>query len=195
MRAPVLAVGDGALGFWAAVPDVFPDTTSSVAGSPLSPTYSNYLPKSAQPGARAALAEIYNAEDREHALKAVKAFEADYGVKWLQGAAKTTYVLLEFYSYRRALDPSTHDQPDRVDLRDRPGFGSASEEPPARELLASRWPSTHGVAQPALDGGTCRSLVQTEPSSRRSKLVDGPTISRALSKQGPENGERRSARI
>ncbi len=55
-----------------------------------------------QPGARAALAEIYNAEDRGHALKAVKAFEADYGVKWPKAAAKITDhvdVLLEFYNY------------------------------------------------------------------------------------------------
>ena len=37
------------------------------------------LPKSAHPGAKAALAEIYNAEDKDHAMKAVKAFEADYG--------------------------------------------------------------------------------------------------------------------
>jgi putative transposase len=33
----------------------------------------NCLPKSAQPGARAALAEIYNAEDREHVLSVASA--------------------------------------------------------------------------------------------------------------------------
>ena len=60
------------------------------------------LPKSAHPGAKAALAEIYNAEDREHAEKAVKAFEADYGAKWAKAVAKVTDdldVLLEFYNY------------------------------------------------------------------------------------------------
>jgi hypothetical protein len=40
------------------------------------------LPRSAQPGAKAALAEILNAEDRRHALDAVKAFAAAYGAKW-----------------------------------------------------------------------------------------------------------------
>ena len=62
----------------------------------------NCVPKSAQPGAKAALAEIYNAEDREHAEKAVKAFEADYGAKWPKAVAKITDdldVLLEFYAY------------------------------------------------------------------------------------------------
>ena len=41
----------------------------------------NALPKSAQSGAKAALAEIWNAEDREHAEKAARAFVADYGTK------------------------------------------------------------------------------------------------------------------
>ncbi len=60
------------------------------------------LPKSAQPGARAALAEIYNAEYREHAITAAKTFVADYGVKWPKAAEKITKnldVLLEFYNY------------------------------------------------------------------------------------------------
>jgi len=102
MRAPVLAVGDGALGFWAAVRDVFPDTKEQRCWFHVSANVLNCLPKSAQPGARAALAEIYNAENREHALKAVKAFEADYGVKWPKAATKITDhvdVLLEFYNY------------------------------------------------------------------------------------------------
>jgi len=68
MSAPVLSVGDGALGFWAAVRDVFPDTREQRCWFHLSANVLNCLPKSAQPGARAALAEIYNAQDREHAL-------------------------------------------------------------------------------------------------------------------------------
>ena len=60
------------------------------------------LPKSAHPGAKAALAEIYNAEDKDHAQAAVKAFEADYGAKWPKAVAKITDdldVLLAFYDY------------------------------------------------------------------------------------------------
>ena len=102
MAAPVLAVGDGALGFWAAVREVFPDTREQRCWFHVQANVLNAQPKSAQPGARAALAEIYSAEDREHAAKAARAFAAEYGVKWPKAAAKITDqldVLLEFYNY------------------------------------------------------------------------------------------------
>jgi len=102
MAAPVLAVGDGALGFWAAVRDVFPDTGEQRCWFHKIANVLNCLPKSAQPGAKAALAEIWNAEDREHAEAAVKAFEGDYGTKWPKAVAKITDdldVLLGFYDY------------------------------------------------------------------------------------------------
>jgi len=60
------------------------------------------LSKSAHPGAKKALAEIYNAEDREHAEAAAKAFADVYGAKWPKVAAKITEdldVLLAFYDY------------------------------------------------------------------------------------------------
>ncbi len=60
------------------------------------------LPKSAHPGAKAALAEIYNAEDKDHAHKAAKAFTDLYGAKWPKAVAKITdnlEVLLAFYDY------------------------------------------------------------------------------------------------
>jgi putative transposase len=102
MRAPALAVGDGALGFWKAVREVFPDTKEQRCWFHVGGNVLAALPKSAHPGAKAALAEIYNAEDREHALKAAKAFEADYGAKWPKAVAKITEhldVLLAFYDF------------------------------------------------------------------------------------------------
>ena len=60
------------------------------------------LPKSAQPAAKRAMAEIYNAEDKTHALAAAKAFEREFGTKWAKAAAKITDdldVLLAFYDY------------------------------------------------------------------------------------------------
>ena len=74
MTAPVLAVGDGALGFWKALREVFPDTREQRCWFHVSSNVLAALPKSVHPGAKAALAEIYNAEDRDHALQAVKAF-------------------------------------------------------------------------------------------------------------------------
>jgi transposase-like protein len=102
MRAPVLAVGDGALGFWAAVRTVFPETREQRCWFHKIANVLNVLPKSAQPGAKAALAEIWNAEDKDHALAAAKAFVADYGTKWPKAAAKITDdldMLLAFYDY------------------------------------------------------------------------------------------------
>ena len=48
------------------------------------------LPKSAYPGAKKAVAEIWNAEDRRRALDAVKSFEAVYGAKFPKATAKIT---------------------------------------------------------------------------------------------------------
>ena len=100
MRAPVLAVGDGALGFWKALREVFPATREQRCWFHVSGNVLAALPKSAHPGAKAALAEIYNAEDREHAIRAAKAFEDLYGAKWPKAVAKITDhldVLLAFY--------------------------------------------------------------------------------------------------
>jgi transposase-like protein len=102
MRAPVVAVGDGALGFWVAVREVFPETREQRCWFHKIANVLNALPKSAQPGAKAALAEIWNAEDRGHAEAAAKAFAADYDTKWPKAAAKVADdldVLLEFYDY------------------------------------------------------------------------------------------------
>jgi putative transposase len=102
MRAPVLAVGDGALGFWKALREVFPETKEQRCWFHVQANVLAALPKSAHPGAKAALAEIYNAEDKDHARQAAKAFEAGYGAKWPKASAKITEhldVLLAFYDY------------------------------------------------------------------------------------------------
>jgi len=67
MQTPVLAVGDGALGFWKAVRDVFPETAEQRCWFHKLGNILSALPKSAHPAAKKALAEIYNAEDKTHA--------------------------------------------------------------------------------------------------------------------------------
>ncbi len=79
MRAPVLAMGDGALGFWKALREVFPDTREQRCWFHAGGNVLAALPKSAHPGAKAALAEIWGAEDKDHALAAAKTFEDLYG--------------------------------------------------------------------------------------------------------------------
>jgi transposase-like protein len=102
MRAPVLAVGDGALGFWAGLREVFPDTREQRCWFHKIGNVLGALPKSAHPAAKKALADIWNAEDSDHARRAVKAFQAAYGTKFPKAVAKITDdvdELLAFYDY------------------------------------------------------------------------------------------------
>ncbi len=102
MTAPVLAVGDGALGFWRALRDVFPQTREQRCWFHKSSNVLAALPKSAHPGALAAMKDIYMAEDIDKAQLAVKAFEVDYGKKYPKAVAKIVDdldVLLEFFKY------------------------------------------------------------------------------------------------
>jgi transposase-like protein len=102
MRAPVLAVGDGALGFWAALREVFPATREQRCWFHKIANVLAALPRTAHPGAKKALAEIWNAEDKRHALAAVAAFEAAYGAKFGKAVAKITDdvdVLLAVYDF------------------------------------------------------------------------------------------------
>jgi transposase-like protein len=102
MRAPVLAVGDGALGFWSALREVFPTSREQRCWFHKIGNVLAALPKSAHPGAKRALAEIWNAEDREHARRAVAAFKLAYGAKFGKAVSKITDdldELLAFYDY------------------------------------------------------------------------------------------------
>jgi putative transposase len=102
MRAPVLAVGDGALGFWAALREVFPEARQGRCWVHKVVNVLDCLPKSAQPAARKALAQIRDAEDRQHAEKAIKDFAAAYKAKYPKAVAKITgdqEELLAFYDF------------------------------------------------------------------------------------------------
>ena len=102
MRAPVLAVGDGALGFWGALREVFPQTKEQRCWFHKIANVLGALPKSAHTGAKKALAEIWNAEDKDHARAAAKAFDAAYGAKFPKAVAKITddlEELLAVYDY------------------------------------------------------------------------------------------------
>jgi len=102
MRAPVVAVGDGALGLWAALRDVFPATRHQRDWVHKTANVLGCLPKAVQAGARKALAEIRDAPDRDHARRAIEMFARDYGVKWPKAVAKITddaEELLTFYDF------------------------------------------------------------------------------------------------
>lgn len=88
MRAPVLAVEDGALGFWKALAEVFPDTREQRCWVHKTANVLDSLPKSAQPGAKKAIQDIYNAEDKQHAEAAIKTFVQLYGAKFPKAVKK-----------------------------------------------------------------------------------------------------------
>jgi transposase-like protein len=102
MTAPVLAVGDGALGFWGALAEVFPDTVHQRCWVHKMANVMNALPKSVQPAARGALQEVRDAQDREHAEKALERFAKDYQAKWPKAVDKVTKdreELLAFFDF------------------------------------------------------------------------------------------------
>jgi transposase-like protein len=102
MRAPVLAVGDGALGFWKALAEVFPETREQRCWVHKTADVLDALPKSAQPGAKKAIQDIYNAEDKQHAQAAIKTFAQLYGAKFPKAVKKITddeAELLAFFDF------------------------------------------------------------------------------------------------
>jgi transposase-like protein len=102
MRPPMIAVGDGALGFWAALRDVWPETREQRDWVHKVANVLDALPKSVQPTAKKMLDEIRNAEDRDHADAAAKRFVAEFGPKWPKAADKISSDLdrlLTFYDF------------------------------------------------------------------------------------------------
>lgn len=100
--APELAAGDGALGFWTALRDVYPETreqrcwvhkTSNVLGA---------MPKSLHEKAKVDLQDIWMAETRKEANAAFDLFVETYGVKYEKAVAKLVKdrkELLAFYDF------------------------------------------------------------------------------------------------
>ncbi len=82
MRPPVVAVGDGALGFWAAVRDVWPKTCEQRDWFHKLGNILDKLPQRLQPRVKTALHEVMYAETREQARGAITRFASEYGPKY-----------------------------------------------------------------------------------------------------------------
>ncbi|MGI9592313.1 MAG: IS256 family transposase [Myxococcota bacterium] len=102
MRAPVLAVGDGALGFWKAMRDVWPETRGQRCWVHRIANVLDKLPKRLHTKAKGALHEIMRAETRKAARQAIEHFEADYGAKYPKAVAslrRDETELLAFFDF------------------------------------------------------------------------------------------------
>ena len=100
--APELGVGDGALGFWKALEEVFPSTRHQRCWVHKAVNILNKLPKSLQANARQDLREIWLAPDRVTAERAIATFEAKYAPKYDRAVAclvKDREALLAFYDF------------------------------------------------------------------------------------------------
>ncbi len=101
LSAPVLAVGDGALGFWAALRDIFPETREQRCWVHVTANCLDALPKRLHGDAKEAIAKIYSAPSRAAALEAIKAYSDAFSA-FPKAAKKITGqldVLLAFYDF------------------------------------------------------------------------------------------------
>lgn len=101
-EAPKIAVGDGALGFWAALRKIFPETREQRCWVHKTANVLNKMPKSVQPKAKGDLHEIWQAETRADAEKAFDAFLEKYQAKYAQATEclkKDREQLLSFYDF------------------------------------------------------------------------------------------------
>jgi putative transposase len=99
---PKLAIGDGALGFWTALREVFATTREQRCWVHKTMNVLNAMPKSLQSKAKAHLHDIWQAETRAEAEAAFDFFVGTYGVKWDKAVAKLVKdrdALLTFYDY------------------------------------------------------------------------------------------------
>jgi putative transposase len=99
---PQLAVGDGALGFWKALAEVFPRTKEQRCWVHKTANVLDKLPKAKQPRAKTMIHEIWMADTRQAAGQAFDAFLETYQAKYPQACAcltKDREVLLTFYDF------------------------------------------------------------------------------------------------
>jgi len=100
--APEIAVGDGGMGFWKALDEVFPGTRHQRCWVHKTANVLNKFPKSMAPAVKSDLQDIHHAETRADAKAALTRFEGKYGAKYEKAVACLTRdkeALLAFYDF------------------------------------------------------------------------------------------------
>lgn len=82
LRAPAVAVGDGALGFWRALEQVYPETKTQRCWVHKMRNVLDKLPQRLQEKAKGLLREVMNAPDRESARHGIGTFREEFGAKY-----------------------------------------------------------------------------------------------------------------
>lgn len=102
MNIPELAIGDGAMGFWAALEEVYGETRQQRCWMHKTMNILNYLPKSVRAKAKQALHAIWQAQTREDAEKAFDLFIKTYEPKYEKATVclqKDRNELMAFYDF------------------------------------------------------------------------------------------------
>ena len=151
---PQLAIGDGALGFWKALPQVFGTTREQRCWVHKTANVLNKLPKHLQPKAKSELHQIWMAATREDAHRAFDTFVQIYEPKYPKAAecmVKDREALLAFYDF-----PAAH----WIHLR----TTNPIDPPSPRSVCARR---SHGAAARA------RAFCRPYSNSRKARNSDG----------------------
>ena len=99
---PELAVGDGALGFWKAMDEIYPATRHQRCWFHKISNVLGKFPKSMAPTVKTDLQEIHHAETKAKARASIKLFEEKYGIKYAPAVnclIKDEEALLAFYDF------------------------------------------------------------------------------------------------
>ncbi len=102
MNVPKLVVGDGAMGLWSALEEIYPDARQQRCWVHKTANVLNCFPKSAQPKAKDKLHDIWRAETKEQALRAFDLFVEMYEAKYPKATEcleKDRKELLAFYDF------------------------------------------------------------------------------------------------
>lgn len=184
LQAPILAIGDGALGFWAALREVFPSTRQQRCWLHKGWNVLDKFPKRLQPRAKRALHEIMESATRKDAEKAMEAFRREYEAKYpkpVECLLKDADSLLAFFDF-----PAEHWRHIRttnavesvfatVRLRTRVTKGAGSRKAglmmayKLMQAASGRWRALQGahLVRCVLDGETFKDgILQTSEAAR-----------------------------
>ena len=177
---PEIAVGDGAMGFWKELDEVFPGTRHQRCWVHKTANVLNKFPKSMQPTVKDDLREIWQAETRAAAAAAMSTFAEKYGAKYEKAVScltKDRKALLAFYDF-----PAEHWDHLRTGNPIESVFATVRHRTVrCHRRRRSSWCSSSS-GPPRRHGAVCRARTSCQWSSRASH---SPTVSPTTPKPAP----------
>jgi transposase-like protein len=161
--APEIAVGDGALGFWKALDELFPGTRHQRCWVHKTANVLNKVPKSVQPGIKADLREVHLAPSRAAAEGAIDVFAEKYRARYgkaVECLTKNRCSLLAFYDF--PADGVQAGDGCRANMAAPERRKPVAESDPRRQI-----PGRHRARQSAV---TARRLITPSPKIPHSSL-------------------------